>query len=355
VRSYANMIAHLKEFEFFIITRNTDYGSNQAYKDIQPNSWVKLKDNTKVFYLSSDKQNKAMLKSIIQQTHFDVAMINGIYSWYFSILPLIILKKLDKPVIVSARGMLNPQAFSVKGFKKRLFLSVAKWFGLYKNIVFHATNPSESDFIKSILGHKTKVKIAPNLPRISNQKPETKSKHNPIRFVSIARIAREKGTLHVLKAFQNQKAAVELDLYGPIYDTDYWSDCESVISALPNNVSVNYKGVLASDKVPNVLSQYDYFVMLSEGENFGHAILEAFSAGLPVIISDQTPWRNLEAKHVGWDVAITSPNAASQAIDKAIGLSDYEYQNYSKSAYEFAQSVINDPEVLAQNKALFQV
>ena len=44
----------------------------------------------------------------------DSILINGVYSWYFSILPLLILKKKGIKKIISTRGMLNPQAFSSK-------------------------------------------------------------------------------------------------------------------------------------------------------------------------------------------------------------------------------------------------
>ena len=60
------------------------------------------------------------------------------------------------------------------------------------------------------------------------------------------------------------------------------------------NITINYKGYIDSEKIPNILKKYDFFVLLSEGENFGHAILEAMSAGLPVIISNFTPWKKLK-------------------------------------------------------------
>lgn len=39
-------------------------------------------------------------------------------------------------------------------------------------------------------------------------------------------------------------------------------------------------------------------------ENYGHAIVESFVAGLPVVISDRTPWRNLEKINAGWDIPL---------------------------------------------------
>ena len=44
-----------------------------------------------------------------------------------------------------------------------------------------------------------------------------------------------------------------------------------------------------------------YLLSPTTQENFGHSIVEAWAHGCPVLISDRTPWRGLEAHNVGWD------------------------------------------------------
>ncbi|BAO76202.1 glycosyltransferase [Winogradskyella sp. PG-2] len=355
VRSYANLIEHLKDdFEFYIITRNTDYGLDEAYENIIPNTWISFNDYTKIYYIASSDLNKRHLKKIISSTDFDVAYINGIYSWYFSILPVFLLKKIKKPIIISARGMLNSQAFSVKGTKKKVYLILAKLLYIYKDVKFHATNEDEAKCIKNEIGQNTFVSIAPNLPRRVHEKLNSKiAKQNPTRFVNIARIAIEKGTLKMLESIKDIKQPIILDIYGPIYDKGYWNKCKDVISTLPNHISVNYKGIIKSDEVPLTLVKYDFFVLLSEGENFGHAILEGLSAGLPVIISDQTPWKNLEAKSIGWDIKIANNAKIIKAFNDAIHMPNEDYMIWSQAAFDFAKTFIENPELIQQNKALF--
>lgn len=355
VRSYANLIEHLTdEFEFLIVTRNTDFGSDQPYENIVSNTWTNFNEYTKVFYLSHDNVKRKFLKELFQNTEYDLAYINGIYSWYFSILPIILLKPLKKAIIVSARGMLNPQAFSVKGFKKKLFLKIADIFNLYDKVSFHATNVDEARFIKSIIGDEILVQIAPNFPRkLKTNFPERTQKQNPVRFINLARVSVEKGTLIMLKALSHITQPLKLDLYGPIYDEGYWAQCQTTISQLPKHINVTYKGVLPSEKIPETLIDYDFFVLLSEGENFGHAIIEALSSGLPVLISDQTPWKALESKLIGWDVDIKNQKDIIEAFNKAIQMSDSEYAIWSKAAFNYADTFINNPEVLEKNKALF--
>ena len=355
LRSYANLVAQLNEgFEFYIITRDTDFGATEPYKTVVSNSWNPLNSYTQVYYLSSDHISRSNLTTLLRATTFDVALVNGIYSWYFSILPLWILKSVGKPVVVSARGMLNPQAFSVKGFRKKVFLSLARALQLYKGVTFHATNSDEAQYIKNELGAHTSIKIAPNLPRpVQTYHPKTKLSSAPVKMVNMARIAKEKGTLVMLQALRQVQQALELDLYGPIYDAPYWAQCQAVIAELPTHINVQYQGVLPGDEVPMVLRDYHFMVLLSEGENFGHAIFEALAAGCPVIISDQTPWRDLESQQLGWDVPIRDTAAVVNAFEAALGMTEEDYEVWSRKAFAFAKGVAEDATVLEANRGLF--
>jgi glycosyltransferase involved in cell wall biosynthesis len=355
VRSYANMMEHLRDdFEFYVLTRITDYGSDVPYPNLTPNTWVQHEEHIHVYYIDSPNLSQAHLKRVFETTDFDVALVNGIYSWYFSILPIVFLKKIKKPIIVSARGMLNSQAFSVKKRKKKIFLALAKLTKLYKGVRFHATNTDEAESIRTEIGPSALVSVAANLPRKQTELLQAKpAKGKPVKFVNIARISIEKGTLKMLEALEYVEMPFSLDLYGPIYDQPYWDKCKIVITQLPEHIHVTYKGVLDSEDVPLTLHNYDFFVLLSEGENFGHAILEALSAGLPVLISDKTPWKSLESKSIGWDVDINDAALIAKTFTEAIEMPDVDYSKWSSAAFAYANEFIENPEVLEQNKALF--
>ena len=355
LRSYANLIAQLNEgFEFYIITRDTDFGATEPYKTVVSNSWNPLNAYTQVYYFSDNRINHSNLRALIAATTFDLALVNGMYSWYFSIFPLWVLKSSHKPLVVSARGMLNPQAFSVKGSRKKMFLSLARALQLYKGVTLHATNSDEAQFIKNELGAQTSIKIAPNLPRpVQTYHPKTIVSSSPVKMANIARIAKEKGTLLMLQALKQVQHALELDIYGPIYDASYWEQCLVMIATLPVHIKVRYRGVLPGDEVPIVLRDYHFMVLLSEGENFGHAIFEAFAAGCPVIISNQTPWRDLEGQQLGWDVSIRDTAAVVRAFETALGMTAEDYKVWSRKAFEFAKGVAEDASVLEANRELF--
>ena len=353
VRSCANFIAHLsQDFNFYVITRDTDYCASHPYTSIESNAWNTLENCAQVYYCSSDKVAYTHLTKLFKEKTFDTIYINGVYSWYFSILPLLVFKNHPR-VIVASRGMLNPQAFSVKPLKKRVYLTLAKTFGLYNTVHFHATNSQEKEHVLHLLGKNTSVIIAPNMPRVLKAAFTEKAKSSVPSFINLARISPEKGTLKMLEAFLRIKTPVTLSLYGSVYDQPYWDTCLSVIQKLPSWVKVTYKGIAKSQEVPELLKSYDFFIMLSEGENFGHAILEAFCAGVPVIISNKTPWSGLQEKNTGWDIDANNTNLLDQVLNQACDMSSKEYTHMSKTAYNFANQFVNDTQLLKSNKSLF--
>ena len=72
VRSMANMTAHLSdEIDFYIVTRNTEYGDKTPYKDIEPDRWTDHANGVKVWYCSSGKPSLGLWKKLIKETSPD--------------------------------------------------------------------------------------------------------------------------------------------------------------------------------------------------------------------------------------------------------------------------------------------
>jgi glycosyltransferase involved in cell wall biosynthesis len=134
----------------------------------------------------------------------------------------------------------------------------------------------------------------------------------------------------------NRSITLHLTLNGDIEDSSYWEKCSSEINALPGNISVSWEGPVANDKVPEALNKYHLFVLPTKGENFGHAIFEALSSGKPVLISDQTPWRNLQQKKIGWDLPLDEPRLFQNAIEEIAGFDQQEYDLWSQNAWTYA-------------------
>ncbi|GAB3531539.1 hypothetical protein GCM10027443_13950 [Pontibacter brevis] len=359
IQSCANLIAHLKgHYDFWVITRDTDYCSDLPYANIESDAWNHTEEGVQVYYFSSSAMSALKVHKLLKSVKPDLLYINGVYSFYFSIVPLLSAKLLQlNPVMIAGRGMFAAGSVNVKAGKKRLFYQLAKSLGLYQRVIFHATNQEEKEDIIKLLGDRHEIRVAPNLPKLTvHAASATRSKkYDELRLVSIARVSPEKNTkyaLEVLQAYRGEGFIV-LDIFGPIYNELYWKECEAVIAAMPATVNVNYFGSIPNHEVQATLMNYHALFMPTRGENFGHTILESLTAGCPVIISDKTPWRNLKEKGAGYDLALDNKNAFLESIEALLNMDESSYTSLSKSTMQFAQEHRADPLALEANRRLF--
>jgi glycosyltransferase involved in cell wall biosynthesis len=95
------------------------------------------------------------------------------------------------------------------------------------------------------------------------------------------------------------------------------------------------------EELMSEMKKHHAFILPTLGENFGHSIYEALINGLPVIISDQTPWRNLENKKVGFDIPLADSKKFVDAIAFFANQSENEWNVWSSNAHEFALNFYN--------------
>ena len=148
-------------------------------------------------------------------------------------------------------------------------------------------------------------------------------------------------------------ARVVFDIYGPAENETYWKECQELIDQLPANVIVNYLGRVDANQVVHIFGRYDLFLFPTGGEAYGHVIAECLSSGTPVLISTETPWRNLQADGLGWDIDLEQMGSFVEIIERLALLSDYE--RLRKRAEVKAKIVerLLDPDVLESNRQLF--
>jgi glycosyltransferase involved in cell wall biosynthesis len=144
-----------------------------------------------------------------------------------------------------------------------------------------------------------------------------------------------------------------LDVYGPLEDQAYWRSCEAL--ANESGITMSYRGEVEHVNVPAVLSRYHLFILPTLGENFGHAILEALSAGRPVLISDGTPWRGLSKAGAGWELSLNDFSSWSNAIDEVIRADQLAFDALCDGAYELAGRISANDRAVEEHIELFNV
>jgi len=358
LKAFANQVSHFNnEYQFKIITRNNDYMETTPYDTVITDEWNTIDKNVDVFYLSPENVNYGYIKKLVTDINFDTIYIHGIYSLWFSIMPIHFAKKNNaKKIVIAAHGMLGKHALSVKSRKKQLFTNASKLFGLYKNVYFHAANADEANDVYTVIGKNAKVIIAEEMPmktKLGDWKSRQKTEGELI-LASVARIAPEKNTLYAVEALKNCTVGkITYNIYGPVYEKEYWAKCEEVISKLPANVTVNYKGSIPGDEVLDMFSKVHFMFLPTTGENFGHTILESFMAATPVIISNNTPWKNLDNKNIGWELPLEKGEQFTDKITEAVNMNQNKYDKLSKSSLQYAFDFINDDTIKLQNDVLF--
>lgn len=359
LKAFANQVAHFEnDYKFKIITRNTDYCETEPYTNVEADKWNKLAENVEVYYVSAPNVNYKNFKRLVSETSFDAVYIHGIYSMWFSILPIYLAKKKKaKRIVVAVHGMFGKHAISVKPAKKQVFAIAAKLMSFYKGVIFHAANQDEADDVKSVAGPRAQVIIAEEMPmkmKMEAWKPRVKES-GTLNLLSVARIAPEKNTKFAIEVLQGcTKGSIVYDIYGPVYEQDYWKECQDLIALLPKNVTVNYKGSIKGDLVLEAMTNYHFMFLPTTGENFGHTILESFMASTPVIISNKTPWQNLAQKQAGWEIPLDRTDVFVEKLNEAVGFDQVAYDNLSQHALEFAWEFVNDKSIFEQNKRLFE-
>lgn len=331
IESIKNLTNSLKdEFEFYIITTNRDFGEKKTYENIEVNQWYE-QNNVKVKYYYKNDFSIFKIKKMLIENDYDLIYLQSIFCLRYTILPILTDKlfKLKNKILIAPRGNLDKGALSLKKYKKILFLKLAKILGIYKNVLWHATAKIEEENIKEIFGRAKIYKMSNLKENIKVIKKNTKKK-NILRLIHISRIHPKKNLIFFLESLEKLDKKIlkniVLDIYGPIEDKEYWEKCKNIIKV--SGMKCNYLGYVENKEVVPKISEYDFFVLPTLGENFGHVILESLIAHTPIIISKNTPWKNIEDKNIGYILDLNSYQKTEKIINECLELDWQKYQGF---------------------------
>jgi glycosyltransferase involved in cell wall biosynthesis len=303
------------------------------------------------------------LRELIKRIPYDILYLNSFFNPRFTIIPLVLwkLKKIpQKLLIVAPRGEFSEGALKLKWFKKRAYIASAKATGLYKNVIWQASSEYEERDIRKWFGKSAVVHIAPDLtPAAVTANRELyrnrrQKKKGLLKIIFLSRISPKKNLDGALRILEKVKGHVEMNIYGPITDEAYWAKCRGIIDRMSNNVKVTYKGSVPHEEVPKVMAMHDLFFFPTHGENFGHVSHEALSVGTPVLISDQTPWRDLEKHRAGWDLPLSNEDDIVNVVEFCCSMPPQEFFKYNKGAYSFIASSMQSAEAVDANRKMFK-
>lgn len=353
IKTISNLVNTTSDIlEYNIVTSDRDLGDKRPYSSVKIGQW-NLMGNSYVYYSETGIKGLLKICSIILKKDYQVIYLNSFFSLKFSIIPFLLATILRKNIIVAPRGEFSEGALDLKFLKKKLYLSFFKIFSL-KNTVFQASSSFESSDIKKVLGQDAKIFIAENIGSKKYAKNLAFKDSSALKIVFLSRISPIKNLTYALKILSKVTSPIIFDIYGPLEDKSYWQECLDIIDKIPVNIKVKYKGALDPNLVVDTLSKYDLFFMPTQGENYGHAITEALCAGLPVLVANTTPWRDLYKKGIGWDISLNESEEFINLIHKVSNMTVEEHYLLRGSVLNWAKNKFSQDESVRQNIAMFR-
>lgn len=360
VRSIAQIVAQLGgEFDFSVLTTDRDTGDDVPYRDIEKGTWGP-NGKAAVRYLSpGETRHLAMARAIRARAH-DVLYLNSFLSPRFSIGPMI-ARHLGmiprKPVIIAPRGEFSRGALELKATKKAAFLRFARSSGIWRDVTWQASTPAEAEDIRAIMGRQAdRVEVACDLTSPITTDPSSfvpRPPGTPPRVVFLSRLTPKKNLLFALEVLAGISVPLDFSIVGPEEDTGYVRQCRQLAARLPGNIRVNWVGAVRHERISEILAAHDLLFLPTRGENFGHVIAEAFSAGLPVLLSDTTPWRGLAERGIGYDLPLGDIGAFRAALGTEAARDAQDLLTRRKAVLDYAKARVGISGDVDANRTLF--
>ena len=339
-----------KGHEIYVSTTNANGNSKL---DVESNHFLKKEQNVFVKYYNEQLINKFSF-SFMFGIWSDIKKSEVVYIQYlfhytvlFSLLCSVIQKK---KIIICPRG-----SFSVFTLSNKLAFVKSFWLSLFikplvSKIIWQASSYLEERDILNrfpnaaveIINDGVDFNAFQNEDVITNC--ELVNNVTNSNFKEVSHVFFSMGRLHIIKGFD-----VLIDAFNLFLEKDKNSkliiaggddgvgkQLENQIKKLNLESSVFLIGAINFQNKKRLLNNCNYFILASEFESFGIVIAEALSCGKAVIVSNKTPWRDIEINNCGI-LADNKKNSFYEAFNEIIN-KKYDsvlIKNYVKVNYDW--------------------
>jgi glycosyltransferase involved in cell wall biosynthesis len=221
-----------------------------------------------------------------------------------------VARQMNKPLIITPLGHLEPWSLKHHGLQKK----IVRWLLEKDNWNYCSAWIAKSDFEAEHLrqlGLRGEIVVIPNGLNVQ----EWSEPVSPQSFyqayphledfqllVFLSRIDPKKGIQELLEVWRklcDYHRDWHLVICGD-HQSPYGKSLLAWVEAQGIKSRITFTGMLEGDSKRALLAAGDLFVLPSQNENFGQAILEALAAGLPVITTRECPWPGIEKHGCGF-------------------------------------------------------
>ncbi|MDD2053609.1 glycosyltransferase [Pseudomonas putida] len=281
-------------------------------------------------------EKKAALMQRLRKTPGALVHVHGLWS-KFEVNMCRAALACRTPLVISPHGMLEPWALKQKKLKKKL-----AWHLYQKRLIARAdlliVNSERERANTRKLGLRNPIAVIANGVSLDGWSKSLQRQDPRKTVLFLSRIVPGKGVFELLAAWSQLPAlhGYRLRIVGNA-DPEYAATMELLLDHWNIRDTVDIEGALYDQDKWQAYLDADLFVLPSHSENFGIVVAEALFAGLPVITTDQTPWRKLERTGTGW-ICSTSSEDLAATLDKALGLPRESLADMGRKATALAKA-----------------
>lgn len=315
-----------------------------------PGQWLSLDGIERLALSPRQPAGARGLVAALRDTPHDLVWTNGFFDRRLTV-PMLLARRAGlvprRPLIVSPHGEFSPGALSLKDRRKRAYLAFASRTGLLDQAFLHATGELEAEHIRGAID-SPRILVGPNLRRLEPLPAHhPRREGEPLRIVLLSRIDRKKNHEYAIERLVESGIDARFDIIGPVFDEDYWQQCQNLISTAPQRLAINALGPIAPAEVVERLASYDLFLFPTQGENYGYAIVDSLVAGTPLLLSDQTPWRGLEPRLAGVDLPLDRPDEWNEQLRRFAAMPADVLWKWRRGARLLAEELLDSADDIA--------
>ena len=267
------------------------------------------------------------------EARLDLAHLHGIWTWPSGAATRW-AKRTGKPFVISPHGMLDPWILARGKLKKRvgrLLFEGASWRQATR---FHALTDQEAADIATTTGRRETFVIPNPVPAAGATRQDTR-----FTIVYLGRIHPKKNVAALVDAWrmvggEGGQRDAELVIAGWGADEDV-AALEAKLAA-GRDPSIRFVGPTFGEAKTRLLADAKFFALPSHSEGLPVAVLEAWAAGTPTLMSRHCNLPIGFERGAAIDTG-TSPETIAAVLRQALAMPEAEWSSMSQAALALAQ------------------
>ena len=279
MKELAHHISLTKNINFRLSTLDSDQDSEKIFETVR---------QYKTFGPKIIGWSPTLIEASTKNFEIDLVHQHGVWM-AVSIYGTQLKSRLEKPYIISPHGMMDPWILSRSKLKKLLAKIVYEDKSWKTCSAFHALNLNEADSINKLVKNKVIYTIPNGIFVSEDNRPTLEKKSDIPKILFIGRLHEKKNIFSLIDACcaisesDFRKNPFELVVAG-------WGDpsSEKTIREMVglSQGRVRFVGSVFGEQKENLFKECDYFILPSFSEGLPMAVLEAWSYGLVVVMSE---------------------------------------------------------------------